>query len=173
MREHTGNGSTNEFAEIGRSDTRPAGLVRLGDLDDYKVADGDPDIRGWDVKTPDGQRLGKVEELIADPAAERVRYMEVTLDGKAAGGGEDRLTLIPIGTARLNDDTNTVTINRAPTGGFAGVPPYSRDRLTRNYETALCAVYGTSDTANSTSGGFYDNDLYDDRSFYGDRRRSR
>lgn len=173
MREDMRNNSTNDVTANSRTDTRPTGLVRLGELDDFKVADGDPDIRGWDVKTPDGKRLGSVEELIADPAAKRVRYMEVKLDGKAAGGGEDRLTLIPIGTASLADDTDTVILNRAPTSGFSGVPPYSPDRVTRDYETALCAVYGTPDSDNRTSGGFYDRDLYDDRSFYGNRRQSR
>lgn len=173
MRQDTGHDSTNDLAGSARTDTRPTRLVRLGELDDYKVADGDPDIRGWDVKTPEGQRLGKVEELIADPTAERVRYMEVKLDGMAAGGGEDRLTLIPIGTARLNDDTNTVILDRAPEGGFSGLPPYSRDRLTRDYELALCAVYGKPGITNEASGGFYDGDLYADRSLYGNRRRSR
>lgn len=172
MREHMRNDSTNDMAATRRTDTRPTRLVRLGELEDYKIADGDPDIRGWDVKTPEGQRLGTVKELIADPAAERVRYMEVNLDGKAFGGEEDRLTLIPIGTARLHDDTNTVILNREPDSGFSSLPPYSPDRLTRDYELALCALYGTPDVTNAASGDFYDGDLYDDRSLFGNRRRS-
>ena len=39
-------------------------IAPLGELDDFKVADGDPDIRGWDVTTQDGRRVGEVDELL-------------------------------------------------------------------------------------------------------------
>lgn len=46
----------------------------------YKVADGDPDVRGWAVIGNDGRRIGEVDDLLVDPAAMRVRYLEVRLD---------------------------------------------------------------------------------------------
>ena len=33
-------------------------LARLDDLDGYKVADGEPDPRGWDVRAADGRTVG-------------------------------------------------------------------------------------------------------------------
>lgn len=142
------------------------GLARLGDLDDWKVADGDPDIRGWDVKTQDGRKLGTVEELIVDPAATTVRYMEVKVDGREAGTKDDRYLLVPIGTARLDDEHDDVRIDRLPAGGFAGAPTYDRSRFDADYERSLQHSYG-----GSTGGS--GRDLYDDRGFWGSRRRGR
>jgi len=48
-------------------------LVRLEELKGFQVAEGDPDIRGWEVRTPDDRKVGKVEELIVDPVERRVR----------------------------------------------------------------------------------------------------
>ena len=33
---------------------------------DFDIVDGEPDIRGWDVKLAGGQKIGEVEELIVD-----------------------------------------------------------------------------------------------------------
>ena len=44
-------------------------LGRLNDLDEFKVADGYPDIRGWEVRTGDGHKLGKVGDLVVDTQA--------------------------------------------------------------------------------------------------------
>lgn len=148
-------------------------LARLGDMKDFEVADGDPDIRGWDVKTPDGMRLGKVEELIADPSTMEVRYMEVKVDSKAAGRSDTQYALVPIGTARLNDDKDDVVISRLPAGGFSSTPAYSREKLDRSYETSLGRAYGHDDTRKNASGDFYGNDLYDDSNFFGKRRKGR
>lgn len=141
-------------------------LARLGELDDCQVADGDPDIRGWEVRDAGGQKVGKVEELIVDPAAMKVRYMEVKADDKAAGVRDERLVLVPIGTARLDDDNDNVFIDRLPTGGFAAAPVYDRSRLDGEYERTLQQSYGTASTRT-------DRDLYDDVGFWGKRRRGR
>ena len=166
------NDTRNDLDHTGRGTTKTGQLARLGDLDDYKVADGDPDLRGWEVKTPDGQKLGKVEELIADPSTMKVRYMEVKVDSKATTGRDAQFALVPIGTARLNEDKDDVIISRLPTGGFSSMPAYSRDRLDRDYESSLRGAYGTKDTKD-TSGDFYGNDLYDEKNFFGKRRKGR
>lgn len=155
-----------------RATAGAGGLARLGELDDYKVADGDPDIRGWEVRTADGRKIGKVEELIAEPATMKVRYMEVKLDEKAGGTRDNEFTLMPIGTARLDEDSDAVVVNRMPTGGFAGSPAYSPDRFTRGHEASLRGKYGKDKEAGS-SGDFYGNDLYDDSGFFGKRRKGR
>lgn len=74
-------------------------LVRLGDLSGYKVADGDPDPRGWEVVTQDGRRIGKVEDLIVDREAERAHYLDVHLQE-----GPDRHVLIPTEAVQLGHD---------------------------------------------------------------------
>ena len=135
-------------------------LTRLEELKGFQVADGDHDIRGWEVRTPDDKKIGKVEELIVDPAERRVRYMEVKVDRKALGWDDDRHILIPIGTARLNDDKHDVLIERLPAQGLAGAPAYKRGPITRDYETSLRNYYGA--TAVGDPGDYYKDDLYDD-----------
>lgn len=137
-----------------------ARLVRLEELKGFDVAEGDQDIRGWEVKTADGKKVGKVEELIVDPAERRVRYMEVKIDRKALGIDDDRHILIPVGAARLKDGGNDVLIERLPAQGLAGVPAYTRGPITRDYETSLRNYYGAS--AVDSSADFYRDDLYSD-----------
>ena len=139
-------------------------LVRLEELKGFQVAEGDPDIRGWEVRTPDDRKIGKVEELIVDPVERRVRYMEVKVDRKALGFDDDRHILIPIGTARLKDDGHDVLIERLPAQGLAGVPAYSKGPITREYETALRTYYGA--TAVDVPGDYYKDEIYDDTRLY-------
>ncbi len=143
--------------------TTDAGLVRLEDLKGFRVAEGDSDIRGWEVKTPDGNTIGKVEELIVDPNESRVRYIEVNVDRNVLGLDEDRHILVPIGAARLEDKGNNVLIERLPAQGLAGAPAYTRGPITRDYETSLRGYYGA--TAAPSSDDYYRNDLYDDSGF--------
>lgn len=65
-------------------------LARLGELSGYKVAEGDPDPRGWQVVTTHGSRVGRVDDLVVDREAERARYLDVQLDDS-----EQRHVLIP------------------------------------------------------------------------------
>ena len=77
-----------ERVSLGDTDslnTMAAGqLVHFDDLDDFRIAEGEPDIRGWDVRGTDGQKIGKVEDLLVDTAAMKVRYIEVRLDKEIA-----------------------------------------------------------------------------------------
>jgi len=142
-------------------------LVRLEELKGFKIADGDPDIRGWEVRTPDDRKVGKVEELIVDPAERRVRYMEVKVDRKALAIDDDRHILIPIGTARLKEDGHDVLIERLPARGLAGVPAYKRGPITREYETSLRDYYGAS--AVDVPDDYYKDEIYDDTKLYSQR----
>ncbi|MDQ3289208.1 MAG: DUF2382 domain-containing protein [Pseudomonadota bacterium] len=87
-----------------------AQLARLHELNDFKVADGDPDVRGWPVKTSDGRRAGKVDDLIVDTGAMQVRYLDVELDRKTLNLNEERHVLVPISNARLDDVNDDVLL---------------------------------------------------------------
>lgn len=145
-----------------------ARLIRLEELKGFQVAEGDQDIRGWKVKTPDGKKIGKVEELIVDPAERRVRYVEIKVDRKALGVDDERHILVPIGTARIEDDGNDVLLDRLPAQGLAGVPAYNRGPITRDYETSLREYYGA--TVVDSASEYYRHDLYSDEGF---RRRAK
>ena len=46
---------------------------RLQELDrsNFEITKGDPDIRGWDVRYRNGEKIGSVEELILDTKAKK------------------------------------------------------------------------------------------------------
>ncbi len=139
-------------------------LARLDELKGFQIAEGDPDIRGWEVRTPDDRKIGKVEELIVDPVERRVRYMEVKVDRKVLGIDDDRHILIPIGTARLKEEGHDVLIERLPAQGLAGAPAYTKGPITRDYETSLRSYYGAS--AVDVPENYYKDDIYDDTRVY-------
>lgn len=65
-------------------------LVRLSELGSWDVAEGEPDIRGWEVRTIGGRELGKIKELLIDPDAGEVVMIDVNLTGS------DRHALVPL-----------------------------------------------------------------------------
>ncbi|HEY0513164.1 MAG TPA: PRC-barrel domain-containing protein [Thermoanaerobaculia bacterium] len=67
-------------------DALPASpLTPLRRLHSYRIAEGDPDVRGWRVLGADGKAIGEVDELLVDREALRVRYLDVTLDSSLFG----------------------------------------------------------------------------------------
>ena len=151
------------------------GLRHLDDLDDFKVADGEPDIRGWTVRTADNRKLGKVTDLLVDMDAMKVRYMEVDLDRKELSLKEDRRVLVPVGVARLNDDDDVVVVSRQA-AELAGLPGYARGTaMTPAHERDLRDRYGAgAATAPSRAkDDLYGSEHFDDRSFFSRRRQGR
>lgn len=146
-------------------------LARLDDLDDYKVADGEPDIRGWDVKTSDGRKVGKVDSLIVDTGALKVRYLDIELDRKALKLDEDRHVMVPIGGARLDDDHDDVILGTTTAAQLLALPPYGRGSLTREHETALRQRLDTSykGAGKGANTDYYAHPHYDTKQFYGKR----
>ncbi|MEO7962940.1 MAG: PRC-barrel domain-containing protein [Gemmatimonadaceae bacterium] len=196
---------------IDRSDDRdmnenlpdPPSQVRIVPLDDvkgeFKVAEDDPDIRGWNVRTSDGQEIGRVNDLIVDTEAMKVRYVEIKLDHELVGGDDDRIVLLPIGEARLDDDEDDVYLS-GDWASISALPAYDRTTFNRNYETSLRNRFRgetpsvVTDSSATDSGGdlgaaldelaagnrvpgadqdFYEGSSYDERRLFGKRRGGR
>jgi uncharacterized protein (TIGR02271 family) len=105
-------------------------VVPLNQLHDFEVADGDPDIRGWSVLSADGKKIGRVEQLLVDTDAMKVRYLDVDMRDAMADGA-DRHALIPIGYATLDRDASTVRATHLRASECAAIPAYARGPLTR------------------------------------------
>ncbi|HEX8313484.1 MAG TPA: PRC-barrel domain-containing protein, partial [Flavisolibacter sp.] len=45
----------------------------------YEIADGQPDISGWDVRDENGKRIGDIDDLLFDEQSRKVRYLVVDL----------------------------------------------------------------------------------------------
>lgn len=118
------------------------GLRSLNDLNDFKVVDGEPDIRGWDVVSLDSRKAGEVHDLLVDTAAMKVRYLDVELDRDVAGV-KDRHVLVPIGMAQLDDDSDNVRLAQLSAAQLAAMPAYEHGSLTRERERDLLGRFGT------------------------------
>lgn len=129
-------------------------VVPLGQLDDFKVADGDPDVRGWEVLASDGRKIGEVDELLVDTAAMKVRYLDV--DVESTGGGHDRHVLIPIGYARLDESHDRVMLDALASSELGGIPSYDQGPLTRDFETSLRRSFPARGDAGGMGGGMLD-----------------
>jgi photosynthetic reaction center H subunit len=87
-------------------------LCPLGEREDFEVADGDPDIRGWPVFTNHGVKIGVVEDLLIDTRLLKVRYVSVRLDATAPlNTMDEKHTLFPIGSTTVDEKEDIVIVN--------------------------------------------------------------
>jgi len=116
---------------------------RLQELDHsgFEIVKGEPDIRGWDVRYKNGEKIGAVEELILDAKAKKVRYMVVDLDENELRL-EHRKVLIPIGFAELHKETDDVLIPNVSVDQLCRLPDYSRNLLTADTERKISSIFG-------------------------------
>ncbi|MGI9091601.1 MAG: DUF2382 domain-containing protein [Gemmatimonadaceae bacterium] len=127
-------------------------VALLSKLGDFKVAEGSPDPRGWDVIASDGMKVGKVHDLVVDTGGMRTRYLDIRLDTDIAGDGDDRDVLLPVGAASLDDQDDHVVVGMTM-AQIAAFPVYSHGSVTREYENAvLLAMPERSARSNMPSG---------------------
>jgi sporulation protein YlmC with PRC-barrel domain len=150
-------------------------IAPLGELHDFEVAEGFPDIRGWRVDSADGARVGTVHELLVDIDSMRTRYLDVRLTSEIAAAPGDRDVLVPIGAARIDDEADVVLLPLT-SERVSLLPPYDHGRLARAHEYEVrrhfslgrSAAAGAAVTAESRE--FYDDEHYDDKRFFSARR---
>lgn len=157
-----------------RSPESTPALVPLSAMDDFEIVDGEPDIRGWDVYTTEGQKLGEVEDLLVDPQQLKVRYIEVQLEDDVALDENHQYAVLPIGSARLDEDEDTVRVPVTNTQ-LRGMPPYARGRFFRKDEDELLRRLDSSYERASESRpggevGFYGLWYFDERPTFAARR---
>ncbi|HEU4643209.1 MAG TPA: PRC-barrel domain-containing protein, partial [Gemmatimonadaceae bacterium] len=164
--------SANDVASSAAGASGVGRLVTLKDAD-FEVADGYPDPTGWEVRAgnADGLKVGKVDDLLVDPDARRVRYLVVKLDDDIARGG-DRKVLIPVGAARLNDDRDRVVVPERDRDFFAALPVYEPGRFSREYEDQLRERYaGAAVPAPEAGRDYYSHEQFDESQLFRGRDR--
>jgi uncharacterized protein (TIGR02271 family) len=127
---------THDSADAETGDTLSR-VAPLSQLDDYEVADGYPEIRGWDVRDATGRSIGYVYDLLADVATLRVRYMDVELDPEVAAGSADSRVLIPLERVDLDGGGEGVLLRGVEAADVYSLVPYARRGVAR--ETVLAA----------------------------------
>src|SRR5688500_18827862 len=100
----------NELAASDVADA-PSRVAPLSELyDEYEVADGYPEVRGWDVRDAGGRSIGYVCDLLVDLEAMRVRYLDVELEPEFGGADADRRVLIPLESVNFDGSDEEVLL---------------------------------------------------------------
>ncbi len=82
-------------------------LVPMGSHESWTVSDGEPDIRGWEVRTVSGRQLGTITDLLIDARAGEVVLLDVDLPGT------DRHTFVPIRVVQIDRARRLVLMDSA------------------------------------------------------------
>lgn len=111
-------------------------LAALKDLGHLEVADGDRDVRGWEVVAADGRAIGSVAHLIVDPAALKVRYLDVVVRASSSDRPE-RDVLVPIEEVDLDTPSEQVRVRALSTPALDALPPFGGLPIEADYERRL------------------------------------
>jgi sporulation protein YlmC with PRC-barrel domain len=138
-------GSRRDQAGIGPHAAAATDLVPLRQLKDVRVVAGDADVRGWDVCTINGAKVGVVDDLLVDRAHGEVVMLDVDLTGA------NRHTLAPLRAVQIDRVRRIVLIDSADLNGPADVAALSSRPATSDAPRAGDIPVG--DTARRTADG--------------------
>ncbi|PKQ45053.1 YlmC/YmxH family sporulation protein [Confluentibacter flavum] len=136
-------------------------LYYLNELSDYKISDGYPDVRGWDVKDFDNRVIGKVDNLLVNQDSQRVVYLDIEVDKSIIDANHDPYgrpnnkdlkefvnkdgenhIILPIGLVDLNSDSNYVYTDIIDHRTFTETKRIRKgDTVGRNYERMVMSSY--------------------------------
>lgn len=124
-------GTHPEYTLDGRANIVPMRLEPT-----FKVADEDPDPRGWDVMGADGRPAGTISELWVDRAEPQIRYFEVQVGA--------RKVLLPSTLSKVDTTRRCIRVSCILSTQFANVPPHaSQDEVTLREEDQITAYYAS------------------------------
>lgn len=101
-----------------------ASVVPLRDAKDFRLAKGAPNLRGWSVYGSDNEKVGTVTQMLVDPVAMKVRYIDVDLADDLFGLTDDRHVLIPLESVELRERSEDVWVQTATGREIAALPAY-------------------------------------------------
>ena len=141
---------------------------------DFEIADGQPDIQGWDVVDSDGNKIGEVDDMLFNPQSRKVRYIVLDMENNDLDL-EDGHVLLPIGIAELHESDDTVIIHDVTASQLTSLPIYERGReITSETEAEIRAVFIRpigDGNGNVVANEFYDHEHFNETKFYGKRSR--
>lgn len=82
-------------------------LVSMSSLDNWHVPAGEPDVRGWELRTVSGRQLGVVQDLLIDAAGREVVMLDVDVPS------ENRHVCVPIRNVEIDRRTRVVLMDSA------------------------------------------------------------
>lgn len=163
------------------SENKYSNLEELGGSG-FEIADGQPDVRGWDVIDGEGLKIGEVEEVLFNRESQKVRYLVVDIDDNElnlthteTAEKHPGIVLIPIGLAELDEDEDEILVPDVTAEQIAALPPYEKGNVTPVTESITRSVLaGTAvgDAIAYNAENFYSHEHFDEQRFYGNRRVS-
>jgi sporulation protein YlmC with PRC-barrel domain len=115
----------------GEEEARPASSVAgepqimpMSEAKDFRVRGDEPDLRGWNVFGADGERVGKVADLLVDPAAMKVAYLDVDLHEDLYNLKDDRHVVVPAAAVDLRERGQDVWVRDLSATDIARLPAY-------------------------------------------------
>jgi hypothetical protein len=102
---HDRDRSRRDTAGVGPDPQFTGRLYRLSDTGNYKIAEGEPDIRGWEVRTLAGGDIGEVDDLLIDPQRGEVVMLDIDLKGA------DNHVNVPIRGVQLDRSRRCVIVD--------------------------------------------------------------
>jgi sporulation protein YlmC with PRC-barrel domain len=135
---------------------------------DYEIVDNQPNISGWKIIDVMGNEIGKVEDLIFDREAKKVRYVVSRL--KLDHAKDSRLVLIPIGIVSFHESEDELIIPEISFGYLNSLPVYEPGTVISPAEELAIryAFLGddglvlASDDDQSSKADFYDHAHFND-----------
>ena len=148
-------------------------LESLADSD-YEIADGNPEIQGWDIKDDLGERVGEVRNLLFNPSSKKVRYIVANLDLESK---TSRSILIPIGLAELHETDDEVYIPGITAAQLHAAPDYSEEAIVEMYEEKVLNTFraepDSTEPYTHDMEKFYSHPHFDDQKIYHRRNLDR
>ncbi|MEX8548714.1 MAG: DUF2382 domain-containing protein [Mucilaginibacter sp.] len=145
---------------------------------DFEIADGQPNIKGWDVKDAQGKQIGDVDDLIFNPNNDKVVYLVVDQDDNELDLDEDKKVLIPIGLAELHESDDDVLLPSITVAQLNQLPAYEKGNITSETESTIRNILGGGAVAAGASAltgneDFYQHEHFNDAKLYGRRQKDR
>lgn len=109
-------------------------LKAMRELPDYVMAEGSPDVEGWQVHDRDDHVAGTVIDLVVDTRGDEVRYLVLQLtSGKSV--------LMPLGELDLDEATGVVRQLRMSRMDLEALPAYTSPVLSQELEKRYYVLF--------------------------------
>jgi hypothetical protein len=112
-----------DTAGVGPDPTLTGRLTRMKDMRDFRISNGEPDIRGWEVRTLSGAEVGEVDDLLIDSHRGEVVMIDIDLKGS------NQHVNVPIRGVQLDRSRHCVIVDSGDIRSAQNSIGYGDDRI--------------------------------------------
>jgi sporulation protein YlmC with PRC-barrel domain len=119
-------------------------VVPLKDAKDFRLSKGAPNLKGWSVYAADNEKIGTVAQMLVDPVAMKIRYLDVDLADDLFGLTDDRHVLVPLEAVELRERSEDVWVQGMAGRDIAALPAYLGGPVDPLLEEGVESAFHTS-----------------------------